>query len=149
MVNPVLRTGSSGEADRYKVEPYVVAEDVYTQGRNSGRGGWTWYSGASSWLYQLIVESIIGLHRENERLFLKPCLPEGWSSITLDYRYGSAMYHIVLQRPEAGETTTITVDGCEMRDNAVRLTDDGLEHWVGLAPARDRIRETSAHPVNI
>jgi cyclic beta-1,2-glucan synthetase len=76
------------------VEPYVVAADVYAVAPHTGRGGWTWYTGSAAWMYRLIVESLLGLRREVDKLFFKPCLPEEWKGFTLHYRYRETVYHI-------------------------------------------------------
>jgi cyclic beta-1,2-glucan synthetase len=75
MINPVNHTGSPEEITKYKVEPYVVAADVYAVSPHTGRGGWTWYTGSAGWLYTLILESLLGLRREGDKLHFAPCLP--------------------------------------------------------------------------
>ena len=86
---------------RYKVEPYVVAADVYAVPPHTGRGGWTWYTGSAAWMYRLIVESLLGLTLETDKLSLAPCLPPEWDGFTVRYRFRETMYHIkVRQRGE-------------------------------------------------
>jgi cellobiose phosphorylase len=131
MINPVNHASSEAEIATYKVEPYVVAADVYAVAPHTGRGGWTWYTGSAGWLYRLIVESLLGLKLEVDKLRFAPCLPADWETFKLDYRYRETVYHIiVLQTHAADDKTSVTVDGVEQRDAAVPLVDDRLEHAV-------------------
>src|SRR5687767_4134474 len=98
MINPIHHGDSAEAIARYKVEPYVVAADVYAVAPHVGRGGWTWYTGSAGWMYRLIVESLLGLTREADRLRVTPCLPETWDSITIDYRYGETIYAVTMVR---------------------------------------------------
>ncbi|HSG04821.1 MAG TPA: glycosyl hydrolase family 65 protein, partial [Nitrospiria bacterium] len=115
----------------YKVEPYVVAADVYALSPHIGRGGWTWYTGSAGWMYRLIVESLLGLRLEVDRLRFAPCLPADWTEFKAYYRYRETVYEIaVLQRlAEVGETR-VTVDGVEQDDKAIPLVDDRRNHSV-------------------
>ncbi|NVO07368.1 MAG: cyclic beta 1-2 glucan synthetase, partial [Rhodoferax sp.] len=97
LINP-LRHGSTPEqVARYQVEPYVVAADVYAVAPHEGRGGWTWYTGSASWMYRLVLESLLGLRLEGQALHFAPCLPAAWSGFTLSYRWGQAVYAIAVQ----------------------------------------------------
>jgi cyclic beta-1,2-glucan synthetase len=131
MLNP-LHHGSSPESIAlYKVEPYVMASDVYALPPHTGHGGWTWYTGSAGWMYQLIVETLLGLRLRVDQLHVQPCLPADWSSLKLHYRYRETTYHIsVLQTPAAGDKTVVICDGVELRDNAIPLVDDHQEHLV-------------------
>ena len=94
MINPVNHSGSAEEIAIYKVEPYVMAADVYALPPHTGRGGWTWYTGSAAWMYRLIVESLIGLRLEIDKLYITPCLPEDWDGFKVHYRYRETVYHI-------------------------------------------------------
>ena len=83
MINPINHGSTPEEMETYKVEPYVVAADVYAVSQHAGRGGWTWYTGSAGWLYQLIVDSVIGLKRRGDKLHFDPCLPEEWGNVTI------------------------------------------------------------------
>ncbi len=138
MINPVNHSLSSQDAATYKVEPYVVAADVYGSSPHIGRGGWTWYTGSAGWLYRLIVESLLGLRLDVDKLRFKPCLPPHWQSFKLHYRYRRTTYHIlVTQRPATGAENagqvTVTVDGMPRRDQAVPLINDRIEHAVEVS----------------
>ncbi len=131
MINPVNHARSPEETATYKVEPYVVAADVYAVSPHTGRGGWTWYTGSAGWLYRLIVESLLGLKLEVNKLRVTPCIPADWKGCTLHYRYRETLYHItVLQGGTGNGETSVTVDGVEQHDPTIPLTDDRQEHSV-------------------
>jgi len=131
MINPVNHANSEAAIATYKVEPYVVAADVYAVAPHTGRGGWTWYTGSAGWMYRLIVESLLGLTLEVDKLRFAPCLPADWETFKLHYRYRETVYHItVLQTPAAYNQARVTVDGVAQRDETVPLVDDRLEHAV-------------------
>ena len=131
MINPVNHASSEAAIALYKVEPYVAAADVYAVAPHIGRGGWTWYTGSAGWLYRLIVESLLGLKLDVDKLRFAPCLPADWKSFKLHYRYRETLYHItVLQTHAANDRTGVTVDGVEQPDETVPLADDRLEHAV-------------------
>ncbi|HUJ90092.1 MAG TPA: protein ndvB, partial [Syntrophorhabdales bacterium] len=131
MISPLNHGRSPEEIAAYKVEPYVVAADVYALSPHTGRGGWTWYTGSAGWMYRLILESLLGLSLEKEKLRIAPCLPEDWEMFKVHYRYRETVYHIgVLQtRAENGEMSVI-VDGVEQPDKVIPLVDDRKEHMV-------------------
>jgi len=131
MINPVNHGKSPEEIETYKVEPYVVAADVYAVSPHIGRGGWTWYTGSAGWMYRLIVESLLGLRLEVDKLRFEPCLPADWESFKVHYRYRKTTYHItVLQTPADSGETSVTVDGIEQHNKAIPLVDDRQEHSV-------------------
>jgi cellobiose phosphorylase len=131
MINPVNHAKSPDEIVTYKVEPYVVAADVYALSPHTGRGGWTWYTGSAAWMYRLIVESLLGLRLEVDKLRFAPCLPADWETFKVHYRYRETVYHIdVLQTHAGNGETSVTVDGVERPDKAIPLVDDRQEHSV-------------------
>lgn len=131
MINPVNHARSVEETAVYKVEPYVVAADVYALPPHTGRGGWTWYTGSAAWLYRLIVESLLGLRLEVDRLYLDPCLPADWEGFKMHYRYRETVYHItVLQESARNGGTEVSVDGVGQPDKSIPLVDDHKEHRV-------------------
>ncbi len=116
MINPVNHARSPEGTATYKVEPYVVAADVYAVSPHTGRGGWTWYTGSAGWMYRLIVESLLGLRLEVDKLHVAPCLPADWKGFTLHYRYRETLYHIsVLQISDGNGETRVIVDGVEQQ----------------------------------
>jgi cellobiose phosphorylase len=130
MINPVNHAGSFEEITKYKVEPYVVAADVYAVSPHTGRGGWTWYTGSAGWMYLLILESLLGLRLEKDKLRFAPCLPADWEAFKVHYRYRETVYHITVLQPGDGSVASVTVDGVEQPDKAIFLVDDRKEHIV-------------------
>ncbi len=129
MINPVSHGLSPSGVATYKVEPYVVAADVYALSPHIGRGGWTWYTGSAGWMYRLIVESLLGLRLEGESLRFAPCLPEDWTAFKVHYRYRETVYHIAVLPLRGGETS-VTVDGIVQPSPAIPLVDDRRDHAV-------------------
>src|SRR5262249_59823935 len=117
LINPV-RHGHTEEAiATYKVEPYVIAADVYTNPQHAGHGGWTWYTGSAGWMYRLITESLLGLRLDVDKLRFAPCSPPGWSSFKIHYRYRETFYHITLSIGSGGSIVKrVVVDGNEQPD---------------------------------
>jgi cellobiose phosphorylase len=139
MINPVNHASSPEGMATYKVEPYVVAADVYALSPHEGRGGWTWYTGSAGWMYRLIVESLLGLRLEVDKLRFAPCLPADWKAFTVYYRYRETVYEIaVLQQPAEVGSTGVTVDGIEQPDHAVSLVDDRRNHSVEVVIRKPR-----------
>ena len=135
IINPVNHARSTGNVAIYKAEPYVVAADLYALPPHIGRAGWTWYSGAAGWTYRLILESLLGLRREGEHLYVTPCLPEDWSGYKINYRYRSATYEIsVIKEPVApgasGNLVKLIVDEVAQGDQYISLVDDQRVHRV-------------------
>lgn len=141
MINPVNHALDPNSTQVYKVEPYVVAADVYAVSPHTGRGGWTWYTGSASWMYRLIIESILGIRLQIDKLRFQPCLPEEWTEFKIHYRYRETVYHItVLQLSDSNVRQTVTVDGAVQSDNAISLVDDRKEHSVEVKVGRSAER---------
>ena len=137
LINPVNHANGRHGASVYKVEPYVIAADVYAVAPHVGRGGWTWYTGSAGWMYRLIVESLLGVKRDGERLVLAPCLPAAWHSVRIDYRFRDTVYQISIVQSSLTISPRLTVDGHETPGQAIPLVDDGAPHSVTLSlPAR-------------
>jgi cellobiose phosphorylase len=130
MINPVNHARTAAGVATYRVEPYVVAADVYALPPHTGRGGWTWYTGSAGWMYRLIVESLLGLHLEIDKLRFSPCLPAAWADFKMHYRYRETMYHITVSQETAQVTPNVWVDGYLQADNAISLVNDLVDHAV-------------------
>jgi cyclic beta-1,2-glucan synthetase len=132
LLNPILHAATPEDAARYRVEPYVVAADVYSQAPHTGRGGWTWYTGSASWLYRVALETMLGFEKRGTTLRLNPCIPATWPRYEIDYRHGSATYHITIENPQGVErgVQSVTVDGQALADGVIQLADDGRAHEV-------------------
>jgi cellobiose phosphorylase len=127
LINPANHAKSKEAIAVYKVEPYVMAADVYAVSPHTGRGGWTWYTGSAGWMYRLIVESLLGLRLKVDKLHITPCLPAHWPGFKLHYRFRETVYHIsVVQDGVAG----LSVDGVELEGRVIPLLDDHREHAV-------------------
>jgi cyclic beta-1,2-glucan synthetase len=130
MINPINHAKTNEEVAIYKVEPYVVAADVYASTSHMGRGGWTWYTGSAGWMYRLITEFFLGLQREGNKLRFVPCIPEDWESFKAHYKHNQTLYHIeIIQLKGVGEMI-VRVDEMEQQDKMVTLAEDGSEHQV-------------------
>ncbi|MGC0779370.1 MAG: glycosyl hydrolase family 65 protein, partial [Candidatus Acidiferrum sp.] len=133
LINPVNHAESAETIATYKVEPYVVAADVYALSPHIGRGGWTWYTGSAGWMYRLILESLLGLRLDVDKLHFAPCLPDNWKEFKVHYRYRETVYHIaIVQMPAGHGQTSIAVDGVTRQGNFIQLVDDRQEHSVTL-----------------
>ncbi|MCG2660903.1 MAG: cyclic beta 1-2 glucan synthetase, partial [Kiritimatiellae bacterium] len=132
LLNPIRHANTPEQAAIYKVEPYVVAADLYTAKGHGGRGGWTWYTGSAGWMYQLLVEKLLGLKLTVNRLSLAPLFPAGWSEYKIHYRYRNTFYHIQVVRtePKAIRVRQVVVDNIEQPDLTISLVDDRRDHFV-------------------
>ena len=131
MIDPVNHARSPDAIAVYKTEPYVLASDVYSLAPHTGRGGWTWYTGAAGWMYRFILESLLGLRLEADKLYFAPCVPADWKSFQVRYRYRETAYHItVLQTSIADGGPRLMVDGLELPGPAIPMVDDRRQHVV-------------------
>jgi cyclic beta-1,2-glucan synthetase len=130
MLNPINHSRTRADIERYKVEPYVVAADVYTHPAHMGRGGWTWYTGSAAWMYRLGLESILGLRRRGECFTVAPCVPAPWNGFVVRWRYGGSVYEITVENPEGRNrgVAEAVLDGARVDAHAIPLIDDGEVH---------------------
>ena len=142
LLNPITHGDTPESAASYRVEPYVIAADVYSEPPHVGRGGWTWYTGSSGWMYRLGVEAILGLRRRGDHLLVDPCIPSAWPRYQLHWQLGDTRYHIRVNNPQAVESgvVSLTLDGRDLPDRIAPLLEDGLEHTliVNLGPGGSR-----------
>jgi cyclic beta-1,2-glucan synthetase len=131
LLNPILNADRPQAVERYRVEPYVVAADVYSEAPYVGRGGWTWYTGSAGWLYRVGLEWILGFRLRGNRLTIDPCISSSWHGYTITYRYGAATYEIRVENPDGVErgVKRMEVDGSPI-EGCVSLSDDGRQHRV-------------------
>ena len=131
-INPILHGDTPQHVARYKVEPYVVAADVYTAKGHEGRGGWSWYTGSAGWMYRLLLENLLGLTVEVDVLTLAPLLPADWKEFTVHYRYRTNVYHIhvTVTGPATWNVQRVVLDGQEQADRKIHLVDDPRDHQV-------------------
>ncbi|MGH2396128.1 MAG: GH36-type glycosyl hydrolase domain-containing protein, partial [bacterium] len=135
MLNPITHTTSRANVQRYKVEPYVLAGDVYAEPPHVGRGGWTWYTGAAGWLHRAGMEWILGFRLRGAALCIDPCIPRNWPGYSIRFRYHSAVYDIAVDNPR-GVTRGVALaelDGKPLATSAnIPLTDDGAVHQIRI-----------------
>ena len=134
LLNPVHHGGTPAQIATYKVEPYVVAADVYAVPPHTGRGGWTWYTGSASWMYRLLVETLLGVNLEGDQLHITPRMPKSWPGFKIHYRFRQTVYHITITRLSADspETNGLSLDGQDLTGTTIPLRDDQQEHAVDL-----------------
>jgi cyclic beta-1,2-glucan synthetase len=134
LLNPINHARTRADLHRYKVEPYVVAADVYAAPPHVGRGGWTWYTGSAGWMQRAGIESILGLRMQGAFLHLDPCIPKAWRNFEMTVRYRSARYEIRVENPAgvARGVRAAQFDGMVIveRPLCLPLLDDGTIHHV-------------------
>jgi cyclic beta-1,2-glucan synthetase len=131
--NPIHHASSRADVDKYRVEPYVVVADIYSEPPHVGRGGWTWYTGAAGWLYRAGLEWILGLRKQGSALRVDPCIPRRWKGFEIAYRHGRTLYRITVENPKGvcRGVSRVSLDGALLPGEApVPLSDDGREHKV-------------------
>jgi cellobiose phosphorylase len=141
IINPINHARSPEEVDIYKVEPYVVASDVYAVSPHIGRGGWTWFTGSSAWLYRLILESLLGISINIDKMTFNPCLPVDWNEFKISYLYHDTTYQITVRQTEV-QTAVVTVDGVERQDKTIHLVNDHQGHLVDVSIPAASIKVT-------
>jgi len=139
MLNPINHSDSPGKRDIYRIEPYVVAGDVYSSPHCRGRGGWSWYTGASSWLYRLGIEAILGITTVGNTLHVNPCIPAGWEEFSTVFKKGASSYRINISNPDkvSNGVVSSTCDGILLPSSGIPLTDDGKDHEVSIVMGRN------------
>jgi cellobiose phosphorylase len=132
LLNPIHHGSTPQQIATYKVEPYVIAADVYAVAPHVGRGGWTWYTGSAGWMYRLLIETLLGVNLAGDQLRLTPRLPKGWTSCKVHYRYRQTVYHISITRlvADSADADQLFLDGKELAAQTVPLVDDRREHSV-------------------
>ena len=134
LLNPVYHADTPENVARYKVEPYSIAADVYSVPPHTGKGGWTWYTGSSGWMYRLGIEAILGISREGNVLKIDPCIPKHWPGYKVDYRFGATHYLINIENPHGVNRGVqhISLNGMSLPDNFIPLSDDQKSHEVNV-----------------
>lgn len=132
MINPIQHGSTNKAIRRYRVEPYVMAADIYGVEPHAGRGGWTWYTGSASWMYRLMIESILGLDLRVDKLYFHPCLPSEWNTFKVHYKFHETLYHLHFHRTQTTGAFRIRLDGVEQSEPYLSLVDDRRVHQVEL-----------------
>jgi len=132
LLNPIYHSDTTEKAETYRVEPYVVAADIYSRSPHAGRGGWTWYTGSASWMYRTGIEGILGIHRKGNFLEINPCIPRNWPCFEVSIKIEQTTYIIKVDNA-VGVNQGITrfqVDGMDFPENRIELTNDKQIHQV-------------------
>lgn len=126
MINPIEHSRTKEAANKYKVEPYVIPADIYGKNNLAGRGGWTWYTGSSSWYYKAGIEYILGLKINKGYMSISPCIPKDWKEYNIRFKWKNSFYNITVKNPN-GKSTGVTkciVNGI-VRENYIKLEEFG------------------------
>ncbi|WP_110640841.1 glucoamylase family protein [Salinicola sp. CPA57] len=145
LLNPINHALTPEAVARYRVEPYVIAADVYSEAPHVGRGGWTWYTGSAGWMYQAGAGGILGIRREGLQLIVSPCIPDAWPGFSATVNLEGSACMIQVERPTAGHPAGATLDDEPLADSATeaRLTLDGKPHRLIL-----RLAERGSDPMS-
>lgn len=130
MLSPINHAISFDKISTYRVEPYVMAADVYAVAPHNGRGGWTWYTGSAGWMYRFIVESLLGIKLQTNEMTIVPCIPAEWKDFKVHYRYRETVHHITVRQVDAGTGASLHFDGKRVEGKKLCLADDRLEHFI-------------------
>jgi cyclic beta-1,2-glucan synthetase len=132
MLNPIERTGDGEKVERYRIEPYIIAADVYHSPRRIGQGGWSWYTGSAAWMYRAWVEEVLGLRVRGDCMQIEPVIPGWWEGFHLHYRHGEAVYEIQVENPERCEkgVAWVKMDGRRLVDGVIPLERDLIKHRI-------------------
>jgi cyclic beta-1,2-glucan synthetase len=134
ILNPINHASTRAGVHRYKVEPYVVAADIYAEPPHVGRDGWTWYTGSAGWMYRAGIEWMLGFLLQGPSLYLDPCIPRTWRSFRIAFHYHSSRYDIVVENPHgvARGVSSVALDGAQFMGDgrAIPLADDSKTHQV-------------------
>jgi cyclic beta-1,2-glucan synthetase len=146
MINPINHTRTPEHADRYKVEPYAVAADLYAHPMHVGRGGWTWYTGSAGWMHQAAVQALLGLYRTGTTVRIDPCIPRSWSEYSIEWRLGRTRYRFAVSNPNhvSSGVGLAHLDGVPVDPGAIPLVDDGAAHEVTVHLGTAAVTRASA-----
>ena len=137
MLNPIRHADTADGILRYKVEPYVICADIYSEPPHVGRGGWTWYTGSAGWMYQVALEGLLGFQLEGDKLVIDPCIPRGWPGFDIVFRHRTARYEIAVKNPHGvcRGIMSVELDGevlATREKSFIPLVDDGVTHRVQI-----------------
>jgi cyclic beta-1,2-glucan synthetase len=138
LLNPINHTRTGADVERYKIEPYVVAGDVYARTPHAGRGGWSWYTGSAAWMYRAGLESMLGLRRRGRTFSIDPCIPSSWPAYTIAWRAGTTRYEISVTNPDrqCRGVVAATLDDAVVDAASIPIVDDGGTHQVRIVLGR-------------
>jgi cellobiose phosphorylase len=131
-INPISHTSDMTWVSKYRLEPYVMAADIYYNKMQKGRGGWSWYTGSASWMYRVGIQTLLGFHKRGDRLYINPLMPSSWYKYSIEYRHGKSTYIIYVEVKISDNLggRVMLLDGRTCRTDFVPLVDDGNTHEV-------------------
>ncbi|MFC1500886.1 GH36-type glycosyl hydrolase domain-containing protein [Elusimicrobiota bacterium] len=132
LINPINHSTDENGINKYRVEPYVMAGDVYAVSPNEGRGGWTWYSGSAGWMYQLIIMYLLGIKISANKLYFEPCISKDWKSYKIHYKYKNTLYNITVTKNASNKKDHVVLDGHAQDESFLTLVNDNKEHTVQI-----------------
>jgi cyclic beta-1,2-glucan synthetase len=143
MLNPINRTRTPGDVEKYKAEPYVIAADVYAHPLHLGRGGWTWYTGSAGWAYRMGLESLLGFTRRESVFSLDPCIPSVWPGFSMTWRFGETRYEIQVENPEGCCRGVVGawLDGQAVDPGAIPVIQDSGLHKVRAVLGKESVAD--------
>jgi len=129
MLNPINHSRTDSEMKKYKIEPYVISADIYSNPMHIGRGGWSWYTGAAAWMYRFGIEYLLGIKFRGEYVSIEPCVPESWKEFSVEYRYKETIYKIKVILNSEGK---VVIDNVQTKGNSFKLINDHGIHFVEI-----------------
>jgi len=134
MINPIEHSSNIDSANKYKLEPYVICADIYSNGDMYGQGGWSWYTGSAGWYYICLLKYILGVQIKNNILTIQPHIPEYWGEYSISYRYGESVYNINVKNQSGGGKNVFLfcVNGISIESKSVKLKDDGSVNYIDV-----------------
>lgn len=129
-INPINHTADESWVSKYRLEPYVMAADIYYNKMQRGRGGWSWYTGSAAWMYRVGIQNLLGFNKRGDRLYINPVIAPSWYKYSFVYRYGESEYHISIEKKmsDSLEGGTVILDETKIETNYITLLDDGETH---------------------
>ncbi len=149
ILNPINHAASLEDAERYRVEPYVVAADIYSVAPHAGRGGWTWYTGSSGWMYRAILSGVLGVTLEGESIQINPCVPRAWPHFEVTLRLAGTEHHFILDNASNPDgVTRIELDGRALSGIAVPILTDGHRHTIHVMLGSREVESVSTPAIS-
>ena len=131
-INPAV--GSEKTLIRYGAEPYVLCGDVGSVGRNAGRGGWSWYTGAAGWYRTAVISSLCGYKESGGGFYFSPALSDDFCGYSLEIIKGGSIYRVCVS---CGEENVVCLDGDVISEGKpvfeTLFYPDGKEHVIKIA----------------
>ena len=134
MISPIEHTKTKQDVQKYRIEPYTIAADIYSTKGLEGTGGWSWYTGSSSWFYKVAIENILGFKIINNYIIIDPAIPSYWREYEIQYKYKTTIYNIKINNYNAKNTgvSKVILNNEQLKENKIKLVDDGKIHNIEI-----------------